>query len=148
MDRDDMLKKLESLAQLDTDAVNVYAEALEHVTDEEVHARFEQFMNDHMSHADKWSETIVRLGGERPKLTVDLMGHVADWTTAIRARRGTEGALHAMETAERYHVRRYGDAAAWDVDDSAVATMLEQFNKDEQHHLAYVQERLEQPAMR
>lgn len=142
MDRDDLLHKLESLAQLDTDAVHVYDEALEHLTDADVRENFERFQGEHRYHAEQLSEVIVRLGGKKPELKVDVAGHLADWVTSIRSRRGTEGALHAMETAERYHNRRYGDAAGWSVDDAEVETLLRRFDNDEKHHLAFIEERL------
>jgi hypothetical protein len=142
MDRDDLLRKLESLAQLDTDAVAVYDEALEHTTDEDVRKNFQRFQSEHRYHAEQLSEVIVRRGGKKPELKVDAAGHLAEWATSIRSRRGTEGALHAMETAERYHTRRYGDAVGWSVDDNEVATMLQRFDDDEKRHLAFVEQRL------
>ncbi|HEY3317768.1 MAG TPA: ferritin-like domain-containing protein [Coriobacteriia bacterium] len=142
MEREDLLHKLESLAQLDTDAVRVYDEALEHTTDEAVSTAFKQFQGEQRYHAEQLSEAIVRLGGGKPDLKVDIVGHLADWVTAMRSMRGTEGALHAMETAERYHNRRYGDAVAWEVGDDEVATLLRRFGDDEKRHLAFVEQRL------
>jgi rubrerythrin len=142
MERHDLLKKLASLAQLDTDAVHVYDEALEHTTDDDVRKSFERFQSEHRYHAQQLSETIVRLGGEKPERKVDMAGHLADWVTSMRSMRGTEGALHAMETAEKYHNRHYGDAVTWDVGDDEVATMLRRFDDDEKRHLAYVDEKL------
>lgn len=142
MDTKELIGKLESLVQLDTDAVHVYDEALEHVTDDEVRGRFEHFKGEHRFHSEKLSEIIVRLGGDRPDLEVDTAGHVAEWVTAIRSRRGTEGALHAMKTAEKYHNRRYHDATTWDAGDEGVTALLRQFDADEQRHLAYIEDRL------
>lgn len=142
MERDDLSRKLESLAQLDTDAVRVYDEALEHVTDDDIRKNFERFQSEHRYHAEQLSDAIVRLGGKKPELKVDLAGHLADWVTAMRSVRGTEGALHAMETAEKYHNRHYGKAVGWDVGDDEVATLLRRFDDDEKRHLAYVEERL------
>jgi len=137
-----LLRRLEDLAQLDTDAVQVYAEALEHVKDEDVRKEFERFQGEHQYHASTLSDTIVRLGGTKPDLKVDLMGRVADWVTAFRSMIGTKGPLHAMRTAEHYHNRRYGEAVEWDVGDEEVATMLKRFDADEKRHLAFVEERL------
>lgn len=145
MERDELIRKLESLAQLDTDAVGVYSRALEHSLDEEVRNRFGQFLDDHMNHADRLSETIERIGGTRPDLHVDMMGKVAEWLTAFRSRRNTEGALHAMETAENYHVSHYREASEWAIDDREVQLMINGFYEDEQRHLEYVQTRLRAP---
>lgn len=142
MEREELLDKLESLAQLDTDAVSVYAEALQHVTDAEVRASFEQFQGEHQYHADRLAEMITRLGGTKPRVDVDFVGRFADWITGLRSRRGTEGALHAMESAERYHTRHYGETTGWSVPDDEVAKALQRFNQDEQRHLAYVESKL------
>ena len=142
MDRDDLLRKLESLAQLDTDAVQVYSDAIGHVSDDDVLEAFKRFQEEHSYHAQQLSEMIVRLGSEKPRLAVDLMGRMADWVTEFRSMTGTRGALRAMKTAEHYHNRHYGEAATWDVGDDEIATMLSRFDEDEKRHLAFVEERL------
>lgn len=142
MERDELLRKLKSLAQMDTDAVDVYREALEHVTDDDVRTNYERFQGEHQHHAEELSKLIVRLGGEQPDLKVDMSGRLVDWVTAIRSRRGTEGALHAMETAERYHNRHYDEAIGWDVEDDEVSKLLKRFDEDEKRHLGYIEERL------
>jgi rubrerythrin len=143
MERQELLRKLESLAQLDTDAVQVYDEALEHVTDEDVRTNFMRFQGEHRYHAEQLALAIVRLGGRRPELKVDMAGHFADWMTSIRSMGGAEGALHAMTTAERYHNRRYGDAASWDLGDDDTTTLIRRFAEDERQHLVYVEERVQ-----
>lgn len=145
MDRDELLRKLKSLAQLDTDAVGTYSEALEHVTDEDLRGNFGQFLDDHMRHADKLSAAIEQMTGSRPELKVDMMGRMADWVTSIRSRRGNEGALHAMHTAENYHVSHYHDVVDWDIEDRDLKMMLHGFYEDEQRHLAYVEDKLKAP---
>lgn len=142
MERDELARKLRSLAQLDTDAVRVYDDALNHVTDDEVRKNFEKFRSEHRYHAEQLSGTIERLGERKPELSLDIAGHFADWVTSIRSRTGTEGALHAMETAERYHNRHYAEAAMWVTGDEEIHTLLERFDEDEKRHLAYVEERL------
>ena len=142
MERDDLLRKLHSLAQLDIDAVAVYDEALEHTTDSDVATAFGEFQGEHRYHASQLLDVIERFGGERPVLQVDLIGRLADWVAALRSHRGTEGALHALETAERYHNRRYGEAVEWDVGDPDLAKMLRQFDDDEKRHLLFVRDRL------
>jgi rubrerythrin len=138
----DLNKKLTSLAQLDRDAMSVYDEALDHTTDDDVKVRFREFRGEHEYHVGQITEAIKRLGGEAPELTVDMMGHVADWVTSIRSIRGTEGALHAMRTAEKFHNSHYADAAGWKVDDEELGSMLRRFYADEQKHLAFIETRL------
>jgi rubrerythrin len=142
METDALLHKLEDLAQLDTDAVQVYGDVLSHVTDEDVRTQFQTFQGEHRHHASALSDTIVRLGGQKPDLQVDLMGRMADWVSTLRSMSGTQGALHAMKTAEQYHNRRYGEAVTWDIDDEEIVTMLTRFHDDEKRHLAFVEEKL------
>lgn len=142
MERDELLHELESLAQLDTDAVRVYDEAIKHADEEDVRTNFERFQGEHRYHGQQLSVEITRLGGKLPVMKVDLAGRLAEWITAIRSVRGTEGALHAMRTAEKYHNRRYNEAAGWDTSDEGVSTLLRQFDDDEKRHLAYIEERL------
>jgi rubrerythrin len=142
MEQSELLDKLHSLAQLDTDAVAVYDEALESVDDEEVRKSFERFQAEHRYHASWLVDTIERIGGSRPEMSVDLVGRMVDWVTSLRSRSGTHGALKAMQTAERYHNRRYSDAMTWDVDDPDVANMIRRFDEDERRHLSFVEERL------
>jgi rubrerythrin len=137
-----LLHELEALAQLDTDAVQVYEDVLQHVTDEDVSKQFRTFQGEHRHHAEALSDAIVRLGGVKPELKVDLIGRMADWVSEFRSMSGTRGALHAMKTAELYHNRRYGEAVTWDVADEEIATMLRRFDDNEKRHLAFVEERL------
>lgn len=146
MERDDLLKRLDSLAQLDRDAVSIYDEALEHVTDDEVRTKFQEFRGEHEYHAKTLEEAITRLGGEARELEVDAMGRVADWVTSIRSLGGTKGALHALRTAERYHNRRYGEALEWSVEDTDLVESLRRFRDDERRQLEYVEARIEEPA--
>jgi rubrerythrin len=146
MERDKLHDKLASLAQMDRDAVGVYDEALEHVTDDTVRTQFRSFRGEHEHHVKALCDAVVRLGGQEPKLDVDTLGRLAEWVTSMRSRGGTEGALHAMRTAEHLHNRRYREATEWDVGDEALAADLRRFAQDEQGHLAYIEERLGHPA--
>jgi hypothetical protein len=139
---ENLAKHLTTLAQMDTDAVAVYDEALKHVTDEDVKKSLEAFRGEHEFHAKALSEAILRLFGTAPVLHVDLMGHIVDWVTAMRSMSGTEGALHALKTAEDYHNSHYKDATAWDTGDDDLKVQVQQFYRDEQHHLEYVEARL------
>jgi rubrerythrin len=127
---------------MDVDAVSVYDEALEHATDTDVKEHFTLFRSEHDHHATELARVMARLGGEFER-KVDLMGRVADWVTSIRSMRGTEGALHAMHTAEQYHNRKYGEAATWDVGDEELRALLVRFHEDEKHHLEFIETRLQ-----
>jgi rubrerythrin len=142
MDKNDLMKKLSSLAQLDRDAVSVYDEAIKHVEDDDVLMKFKEFQAQHDYHAKSLVLAIEKRGGVPPELDLDFMGRMADWVTNLRSRRGTEGALHAMKSAEDYHNKRYTETHGWDTGDAELHDMLEQFHGDEKMHLDYVEQRL------
>lgn len=137
-----LLKNLHSLAQLDRDAVGVYGEVLSHITDADVKEHFVEFRDEHQHHVDQLSAAIVRHGEAAPDLKVDLMGTVAEWIVAFRSMLGEKGPLHAMHMAETYHNSRYREAAAWDVDDEALAALLQTFYVEEQRHLSFIDGKL------
>ena len=136
------IKRLHALAQLDTDAVAVYDEALKRESDQDVKEHFIEFRTEHQHHVTRLSEGIVRLGGEQPDFKVDAMGVVADWVIAFRSMLGDKGPLHAMHWAEGYHNTRYKEAAEWDIADMDLASDLKIFYAEEQRHLSYIEEKL------
>jgi hypothetical protein len=136
------VKRLHSLAQLDTDAVGVYNEALKHVSEQDVKEHYIEFRDEHQHHVTRLSEAIVRLGGAEHAFKVDAMGVVADWVIAFRSMLGERGPLHAMNWAEGYHNTRYKEAATWDVGDADLNSDLQIFYAQEQRHLSYIEEKL------
>jgi hypothetical protein len=147
MEAQEIARHLRSLVHLDVDAVNVYDEALEHVTEEAVRTRFTEFRDEHDYHATALSAEIVALGEEAPKRREDLAGELAELMTSLRASRGTEGAVKAMRTAEHYHNRRYREAQSWDAE-TKLKDILQRFYGDEQRHLEFCEQWLAQPAKR
>lgn len=139
---DATLHKLADLAQLDTDAVAVYREALGQVDDDETKQALTGFRDEHLHHATVISEALVRLGQKAPKERVDMVGYLAEFVTQVRSLRGTRGALHALRSAEQYHNKRYEAAAAWEIDDEQLKTSILTFYSEEQRHLAYVETQL------
>lgn len=144
MDAREAVRHVKSLVHLDLDAVHLYDEALEHVRDEDVRARFSEFRDEHEYHATVLAAEITRLGEEPPKPRVDIAGELAEVVTAIRATRGTVGAIEAMRTAERYHNRRYHEAQTWQLD-VTLTEVLARFYTDEQRHLEYCEKKLAAP---
>lgn len=143
MNLDELIDRLDSLMHVELDAVRVYDEALHHTDDHEVHARLERLRDEHDDHARQLAATIRRFTGAEPATDIDLRGHTAEWITALRSLSGTAGALRAIRAAEKYHNRRYAEAVRWDIDDRAIAEMLQRFLGDEREHLEYVEAQVE-----
>jgi rubrerythrin len=147
MESHEMVRHLGSLVHLDVDAVHVYDEAIEHVTEDAVRTRFTEFRDEHDYHATVIAAEIRAMGEEPPQPREDLVGELAELVTGLRATRGTEGAVAAMRTAERYHNRRYREAQEWDLPPK-LKEVVERFYADEQRHLEFCEKWLATPAHR
>ncbi len=134
-------KKLNSLIQLDVDAVGAYDRAIGHIDDAEMAGRMRMFRGDHERHIDDLSQLVSTYGGEPPKRSADVKGVLIEGFTALRRVSGTEGALKAMETNEKMTTGKYRDAQNWSVPPE-VKAVLEGNLDDEVRHLEYIQSHL------
>lgn len=142
MDREELLRRLDSLAHLETDAMGMYAEAVNCARERnpELAPDLEGFLGDHKRHAEAIAATIVRLGGRAPQEHFDPVGRFLHWPTMLHANPCREGALEALVDAEHYHNHEYGLAVQWGVEDAEVAAMLREHQTDEARHQAFLHE--------
>lgn len=140
MDREELLRELDALVHMETDAMGLYAEALNCARERnpEMEPHMERHLGDHKRHAEAIAATIIRLGGTAPVEHFDAVGRHLHWPTMLRANPCKEGALEALAAAEHYHTHCYDDALRWDVEDAEVAAMLREFAADEQRHKEFV----------
>jgi len=136
-----MIEDLNSLIQLDTDAVYCYGEAINRIDDRDVASTLETFRGDHVRHIDELSTLVRTYGGEPPERTPDLRGRLLQGITALRSATGTEGALKAMEMNEKKTNEEYEQAQDWAVP-ADVRAVLARGLDDERRHLEYVQSEL------
>lgn len=142
MDNSTLAKKLYDLAQLDIDAARAYDQALENIDHPTVHSQISSFRADHLRHINDLSAVIRRLGEEPPSFSPDLKGFFIEGFTAIRSMTGTAGALKAMRGNELLTNRVYDKARAADLP-ADVKQLIERNFADEQRHLAYIEEAIE-----
>ena len=144
MDREELLRKLDDLAHMETDAMALYAEALHCARERnpEMATHMARHFGDHKRHAEAIAASIIRLGGTAPVEHFDAIGRHLHWPTMLRANPCKEGALEALEAAEHYHVHCYADALTWEVADAEVAAMLHEHAADEQRHQALIREQI------
>ena len=102
-----LLKRLESLAQLDIDAVHAYTAAIERIDLSDVKERLIAFRGDHERHIADLSPLIEELGGQAPKNTPDFKGFVIQGFTALRSMISNESALKAMKSNEELTNKTY-----------------------------------------
>jgi rubrerythrin len=131
-----------SLAQLDRDVASVYGEALKHVTDDDIAARFREFRGEHERHVSGIAAAVEHLGGKRRELEAKGLERVAPWVGALRAMGGQHSALSAMRAAEKYHSSRYHEAMAWASEAPEIESMLRRFRNEEARHLAFIESSL------
>lgn len=136
-----MLKKANSLIQLDIDASEAYGKAIAHIDDAEIASRLRMFRADHERHIDDLAQLVTNYGGTAPKRSADLKGLLIEGFTALRSVSGTDGALKAMETNEKMTTGKYREAQNWSVPPD-VKAVLEGNLDDEVRHLEYIQSQL------
>ena len=136
------LDTLKALMQLDIDAVHAYTQAIESIQHDGVRERLTAFRTDHERHITDLSDCIIRLGGQPPQRKRDFKGFLIEGFTAMRSLTGTEGALKAMRSNEKTTNQHYREALDVDLSPETRA-VVERNYADEQRHLAYVEEALE-----
>ncbi|MHB1843572.1 MAG: DUF2383 domain-containing protein [Deltaproteobacteria bacterium] len=139
MDDKVLCKELNSLIQLDIDAVNAYSMAIRNVDLPLIADQLTQFRGDHERHVTDLSEIVRRHGGQPPKVTPDFKGFLISGFTAIRSATGTEGALHAMKSNEGLTTSTYQKAVAKGFPADVIGVVQRNF-EDEQRHLRYIEQ--------
>jgi uncharacterized protein (TIGR02284 family) len=139
----EVTKKLNSLIQLDIDAIRAYDQALGGIDaeDEDIRDALEEYRGDHERHIQVLSGIVRDFGGEPPERSPDFQGFLLQGFTAIRSATGTEGALKAMERNERITNDKYNDARSWDLG-AEIQEVIEGNFMDEQTHLEFIEEAL------
>lgn len=139
MQTSEILKELNSLTQLDIDAIHAYDQALSHIDVLSIKDQLTQFRDDHHRHVRDLSDAIRRLGGQPPSFQKDFKGFLIQGMTSARSSTGTEGALKAMKTNEQLTNRNYSQAVNMGFPDDIKAIVERNF-RDEQRHLATIEQ--------
>ena len=135
-------EEINSLIQLDIDAVEAYDQAIKNTDHGEIRANLQRFQKDHESHIETLSKELKKLGEKPPERTKDIKGFLIEGFTAIRSLTGTEGALKAMLMNEKLTTKTYHDALDCDTP-APVKDIIRKNYEDEKRHLKYIQEALD-----
>jgi uncharacterized protein (TIGR02284 family) len=133
-----VIERLESLMQLDHNAVSAYKQAIEKIDIPNVREKLEEFRGDHERHIVDLDACIRRLGGTPKEISRDVKGSLIKGFTALRSVTGTEGALKAMKTNEQLTNRQYDDAMSLEMPEE-VREVVEKNRDDERRHLAFIE---------
>lgn len=137
-----IIETLNSLIQLDFDAVKTYEQALDRVVDPEVEDDLEAFLADHERHITDLAEVIRGLGGAPKEVSRDFKGILLEGMTALRSVTGTLGALKAMRMAEKLTNSTYDSALALDLPGHVRAVVMVN-REDERRHLSVIATHIE-----
>lgn len=143
MDNQDIIKKLESLRQLDFDAVQAYSQAIEKIDVMSIRTELERFRGDHERHITDLATAIQRLGGQPEELGRDVKGVLIEGMTMLRSVTGTKGALKAMKTNEKLTNKSYEEALESDLPIDVQDVVLRN-RQDEARHLEFIEAALDQ----
>lgn len=134
----ELIDLLNSLTQLDFDAIRSYDQAGDEIADARIRERCRQFHQEHQRHAEELSMKVDELGGLTVERSPDWKGFFLETFSAIRPLAGIEAALSALRTNEETANRMYNDALARPLPPD-VRSLLEQNCQDEGRHLEYVE---------
>jgi rubrerythrin len=129
--------------RLDLDAITAYDEAISACEIEEIRVRLADFKGDHERHVTVLSESIRSHGGE-PKVKRDVKGFFIQGFTKIVSH-GDRSALIAMRANEELTNRSYESALKKELPED-VRLLLERNLSDEQRHLEWIKETIDQRA--
>ena len=138
MEYEEITKKLNSLIQLDIDAIHAYEQAMKNINEVFIRDQLAEFRNDHHRHFRELSAVVQGMGGSPPEYSPDFKGFLIQGFTALRSMTGTEGALKAMESNEKLTNKTYEEASSWDLPLDAISLVRSNFD-DEKLHIRYIQ---------
>ncbi len=138
----DIIEKIISICNLDSDAIKSYDSALKKITEESIHDTIKGFRDDHARHVDSLSRIIAGLGGTAPSTSGDVRGLFLGGMTALQSITGTEGALKSLESGEKITNKSYEDAVGQDFPPDILSVLSRNY-QDEKMHLEYVSNALE-----
>lgn len=138
MDHNETTKNLNSLIQLDIDAIHGYEQAMKNINEMHIRDQLAEFRNDHHRHFRELSAVVQGSGGTPPEYSPDFKGFFIQGFTALRSLTGTEGSLKAMETNEKLTNKTYEEASSWDLPLDVISLIRSNLD-DEKLHLRYIQ---------
>lgn len=142
MELKETVKKLNSLVQLDIDAIHAYDQAISKIDVSSLREDLIKFKADHQRHVRELSGLVRKNGGEPPEYSADFKGFLIQGFTALRSITGTEGALKAMKTNETLTTHTYDSALSWDLPEEA-KEVVRRNCEDEHRHLRHIEQCIE-----
>lgn len=140
---ENLINRLNDLLMLDHDAVDAYEQAISRINNTYAREKLREFQSDHRRHITDLTECIRDLGGA-PQNRRDVKGFFIKGMTAIQSMMSDEMALKAMQTNENLTNSKYRDALNDVSMPEEVADVVRRNYSDEQRHLAWINQALQQ----
>jgi uncharacterized protein (TIGR02284 family) len=137
MKNEQVLKQLESLAQLDIDATRAYTSAIQRIGIPQVKQRLILFRADHERHVQDLTPLIQQLGGRVPENSADFKGILIQGMTVVRSMMGNESAIKVMRSNEELTNKNYSEALELNLPLN-VRSVVQRNREDERRHLDYI----------
>jgi uncharacterized protein (TIGR02284 family) len=134
--------QLGHLIRIDHDAVRAYAQAIDHVPDQDVRDMLTGFRADHERHIEDLSAALVKLGGQPPR-SAHFSGFALAGFTGVVSGMGVPGALMAMQSNEVVTNQAYELALRNDMAPE-LRSLIERNLGDERRHMHAIRRLLEQ----
>jgi rubrerythrin len=141
MDPRRMARHINSLIELDYDAIEAYEAAVARLGDAGDRTQLEGFLGDHRRHVADLAPLVVELG-EEPAKQADFKMILAKGKVVLGALAGDRAILEAMKSNEETTTKVYQRAAGEPGLSSRVREVLDRNFADEQRHLAWITRRL------
>jgi len=142
---EDTIKHLNALIELDFDAIEAYEAAIERLKDPMEKAQLRKFLDDHTRHVVDLSPLVVELGG-KPATKADFKKVLTKGKVVVAGLVGERAVLEAMKSNEETTTKTYRKASSEPGIPARVRAVVERNFADEQRHLAWIEERLRNPA--
>lgn len=140
MDRQEMLRILRDLAQIDVDCSLAYGQALDRL-EPPLRDQLTRFRQDHEHHLAAISTALRQAEEDPPERARHLRGVLLETFATLRGLTGAQGALEAMRACERLSRREYEEACGHELP-AEVRDLLENHRADETMHLNWTEQTL------
>jgi uncharacterized protein (TIGR02284 family) len=136
-----LVSLMNGLIELDYDAIEAYAAAIERLSTMSDKAQLEKFMEDHRRHVTDLSP-LVQSFGAAPAASADYKKVLTKGKVVIAGLAGDEAVLSAMKSNEDTTNRAYEKATREDGVPMRIREVFERNLADEQRHRAWLESRI------
>ncbi len=137
----DLIDALNSLIELDFDAVEAYTAAIDRVSDIDDKNQLGSFRADHERHTRELAETVIKLGG-KAKSKGDFKAMLTKGKVVIAGLANEKAVFTAMKTNEDDTNKAYENATGRHDVPNDIMMLLQRNLTDERRHRSWIEQRM------